>query len=140
MEVRVENRNPEMNEGPTREAVQQLASMFPNVPLGVIRNEMVRAGSMQPAIERLLALSSTYPVRVPERPPRNPTPSIHKVWSPWTRGHHDLHPAGRIPCKASHSSLSPKALRRLYASIRRPGARILVCASVFSSRRSKKCC
>lgn len=59
--------------------MQQLASMFPNVPLSVIRNEMARAGSMPAAIERLLALSSTYPVRLPERQYRDSTPTHHKV-------------------------------------------------------------
>lgn len=74
-----QNRNSlEPSEGPAREAMQQLASMFPNVPLSVIRNEMARAGSMPAAIERLLALSSTYPVRLPERQYRDSTPTHHK--------------------------------------------------------------
>jgi hypothetical protein len=55
---------------PPTEAISQLAAMFPSVPASVIRSELVRGGSVQAAIERLLTISPNYPPRAPA--PRAP--------------------------------------------------------------------
>ena len=56
-----DNRNPDVPRGISREAVEQLSAMFPNIPLAIVRSELVRSGSTQTAIERLLQLSASYP-------------------------------------------------------------------------------
>lgn len=67
----LETRNPDGHRQPSREEMEQLTNMFPNIPLSVIRSELVRAGSVTRAIERLLVISPEYPSRLPQ--PRHET-------------------------------------------------------------------
>lgn len=53
----------------TRETEEQLRIMFPNVPASVLRFELLRATSMQSAIEQLLSISSSYPLQSPMEVP-----------------------------------------------------------------------
>jgi hypothetical protein len=50
--------------------------MFPNVPVSVIRSELVRGGSVQAAVERLLTVSSNYPARVTETSSHSTPPQV----------------------------------------------------------------
>ncbi|PJF19018.1 hypothetical protein PSACC_01169, partial [Paramicrosporidium saccamoebae] len=69
------NRMLEQPRAPPTEAINQLSTMFPNVPTSVIRSELVRGGSVQAAIERLLTISPSYPSRAPA-PRANPTAQL----------------------------------------------------------------
>lgn len=66
----LDNRMLDQPRAPPTEAISQLATMFPGVPVSVIRSELVRGGSVQAAVERLLIISPNYPSRAPA--PRAP--------------------------------------------------------------------
>lgn len=57
----VDNRDGEGARALSREALDQLSTMFPNIPPAILRAEYIRAGSVPGAVERLLSISANYP-------------------------------------------------------------------------------
>ena len=45
----------------SEDTLEQLARMFPNIPMQVVRSQASRSTSIQAAIEQLLIISSSYP-------------------------------------------------------------------------------
>lgn len=67
--------------GPPREALEQLTTMFPNIPPSVLRAELIRAGSVASAIERLLVISPQYHVVRPREATdeKSLTPKVRNI-------------------------------------------------------------
>ena len=74
--------------GPSEGEMNQMTTMFPNIPTQIIHSEYMRAGSLPSAIERLLAISSRFPsAAVAQQPITAPSSSTkqttHKVSFPF---------------------------------------------------------